>query len=151
MPTGFVVNGDTRINTYLVRSDGTLAGALRAFGQPTSRKRNPRAAICAVNWRAHGMLIAFYSLSGKNPCAGQTGRFGSALLTGSRWRTARGLRIGAPAAVLKRRYPRAQPGRGPGWRWLLRRQSRIGSHGLEARVERGRVTAFRITHAGGGE
>jgi hypothetical protein len=34
----FVIRGDTRIGTFAVQSDGSLAGAIRAFGTPRLRR-----------------------------------------------------------------------------------------------------------------
>lgn len=147
----FVVYSDMRIGHFRVRADGTLGGAVKQWGQPTTRTRSLRNGTCVLRWRPYGMTITFYNLGGRNPCAARTGFFGSALLTGSRWMTASKLSIGAPAATLRARHPRAARRAGTEWWWLVRRFTPIGEGGLEAKVHRGRVTAFRITYQAGGE
>lgn len=82
-----------------------LGAAVRRFGPPTRRTR--RGEVCTVRWRALGARFNFANLGGRNPCSDRFGLVGTANLTGSRWRTARGLRIGAPAAQIARREPSA--------------------------------------------
>jgi hypothetical protein len=83
---------------------------------------------------------------------------GSAWQVNRRWRTSRGLRIGDSVTRLRRLYPRAGFHRRPlywaGW-WLVVRTSVYGeTHeypGLRARVRNGRVTAFVVEYAAGGD
>ena len=153
-PAPIVVQGNTKIGTYRVQANGRLAGALRAFGQPTSRVRHPQHGMCVVRWARLGLRIAFYNLADKNPCLGATGFFGSAVMTGPRWRTSAGLRIGAALSAVRTRHPAARDAseeRGAGWWWLVERVAPIGTNGLEAKIFKGRVTQFRETHQAGGE
>jgi hypothetical protein len=154
--SSFVVQGDHRIGGYAVKADGSLGGAVEAFGDPSTRRRHGIA--CDLTWRSLGLWINFYSLSLRNPCSAQGGRFGAAVVTGRRWRTSLGLRIGDPVARLRRLYPRARfhddPFYGAAW-WLVVRTSVIGdTHdypGLRARVRNGRVSALVVRYAAGGD
>ena len=149
-----VVTGNTKIDTYRVQANGKLSGALRAFGKPTSRTRHAQHGMCVVRWKRIGLQIDFYNLGGKNPCLGPTGNFGAATLTGTRWRTSAGLRIGAPLSAVQARHPSAREAageRGAGWWWLMERTGDLGSSGLEAKMVSGRVKAFRVTYQAGGE
>lgn len=90
-----VVRGDVQIGHYLVKRDGTLDGAIRAFGQPSNLRGG--GVICIARWRESGLQISFYNLGGQNPCERQFGFFGQAIITGRQWATAKGLRLGDPA------------------------------------------------------
>jgi hypothetical protein len=57
-PTSIAVRGDVQIGRYLVQRDGTLDGAIRAFGRPTSLRRG-RYRDCVAVWRHIGLRIAF--------------------------------------------------------------------------------------------
>jgi len=74
-------------------------------------------------------------------------------ITGNDWRTASGLRVGDPLRRLWARYPRAQP-QPPYW-WLVIRRSPYGDHsnyaGLSAKARNGRVVAFLVRYAAGGD
>ena len=147
----FVVYADTRVGHFRVKADGTLGGAVREWGQPTTRVRSRRDGTCTLRWRPYGLTMTFYNLGGQDPCAARTGFFGSAVITGGRWMTASLLPIGAPVSTLRQRHPRAGRRAGTQWWWLVRRLTPIGEGGLEAKVHRGRVTAFRVTYQAGGE
>lgn len=147
----FVVRGDTQIGRYLVQRDGTLGGAVRAFGRPSSLQRSRES--CAARWRAIGLQIAFYNLGGFNPCSRRYGRFSTATMVGRRWATAKGLRIGDPSRRLRALYgPRRFTGP---WAWLVTRTSPFGDRlryaGLAAKIHRGEVTAFRVRYPAGGD
>jgi hypothetical protein len=47
----FVIQGDYKIGGYAVKTDGTLAGAVEEFGEPTARRRSGRGSACDVAWR----------------------------------------------------------------------------------------------------
>jgi hypothetical protein len=71
-PTSIVVRGDVQIGGFLVRRNGTLDGAIRAFGKPTSLRRG-RYRDCTARWQPIGLRIVFYNLGLGNPCLRQYG------------------------------------------------------------------------------
>jgi hypothetical protein len=105
----FVVVADTRIGTFAVKADGSLAGAIRAFGRPKLRRTGE---ACSATWAPYGLTMSFYNLGGANPCTPRFGRFSRAVMYGMRWRTDRGLRIGMSGKAIRRYYPRATFHRG---------------------------------------
>ena len=150
----YVVHGDHKIGSYAVRKDGSLRGAMAAFGAPSSVRRHPRfRSLCSVAWSRIGLRISFYNLGGSNPCDPRGGRFGEATMTGKRWRTAVGLRVGDSLARLRALY-RDERRRGSSW-WLVTRKSRFGEGGsypgLAARVQRSRVVGFTVSYPAGGD
>jgi hypothetical protein len=155
--SSFVIQGDHKIGGYAVKADGSLRGAVREFGAPSSRRRRFQATACDVRWRDLGLRIEFYNLGGTDACSG-AGRFLRATITSRRWRTAKGLRVGDSVARLRRLYPRATFRRdrfyGAGW-WLVTRVSRVGTTsrypGLQARVRSGRVSALVLQYPAGGD
>jgi hypothetical protein len=64
-PTSIGVRGDVQIGRFLVQRDGTLDGAIRAFGKPTSLRRG-RYQDCIARWRPIGLRIGFYNLGVAN-------------------------------------------------------------------------------------
>lgn len=151
-PTSIVVRGDVQIGRFPVQRDGTLDGAIRAFGAPESLRRG-RYGECKARWRRIGLRIVFYNLGLNNPCRPQYGYFGNATMVGRHWVTARGLRLGDPS---RRLYVLYRPRRfTSSWAWLLTRYSRLGDGayypGLAAKIHDGWVTAFRIRYAAGGD
>lgn len=146
-----VVRGDVQIGRFLVKRDGTLDGAIRAFGAPTSLIRG-RSGECTARWRPIGLRIVFYNLGGRSPCLRQYGYFSNATMVGRRWVTARGLRLGDPARKLHVLYsPRRFTG---SWAWLLSREYPAYDSAypaLTAKIHRGWVTAFRVRYPAGGD
>ena len=146
-----MIRADTNIGGYAVRADGTLAGALRQFGRPTSIRRGRAydATSCYVAWRPLGLRMTFSKRGRGNPCDPRSGEFAHALMTGARWRTAKGLRIGDPRRRLRTLY--GQRRLAGAWSWLVVRYNPIATvhYGLEARSSRGRVVAFRVTYVAG--
>jgi opacity protein-like surface antigen len=70
----WVVQGDNVIGGYLVKKDGTLFGAIRQFGQPTSKRRDTTGWNgCSVTWKNLGLRIFFYNLGGHDSCQPQYG------------------------------------------------------------------------------
>jgi hypothetical protein len=150
-PTSIVVRGDVQIGRYRVQRDGTLDGAIRTLGTPTSLRRG-RYGECTAHWQPIGLRIVFYNLGGQNPCLRQYGYFSTATMVGRHWVTARGLRLGDPARKLHVLYsPRRFTG---SWAWLLSRYYRPydGRYpGLAAKIHRGWVTALRVRYPAGGD
>ena len=150
-PSSIIIRGDVQIGRFLVHRDGTLDGAIRAFGKPTSLRRG-RYQDCIARWRPIGLRIAFYNLGGQNPCLRHYGYFSNATMVGRHWITAKGLRLGDPARKLYVMYaPRRFTG---SWAWLLTRTypAYDSSYpGLTAKIHRGWVTAFRVQYPAGGD
>jgi hypothetical protein len=150
----YVIQGDYKIGAFAVKDNGTLDGAIRAFGRPTSMRYSGRTTSgCVVRWTPLGLRIHFYNLGGHDACKRQYGYFGRALITGKQWRTSKGLRIGEPS---RRLYVLYSPRRFTGpWAWLLTRYTPIGVNGhypgLEAKLHNGWVVAFRINFPAGGD
>jgi hypothetical protein len=157
----YVIQGDYKIGGYAVKKDGTLYGAIRAFGQPSSVlpfRSGGRVyrEVCVARWRPLGLRISFYNLGGQDPCRPQFGYFNEATLTGKHWRTANGLRIGHPWRYIFRYHPKARPSPVTrGWWWLLTRHTVIGEGGpygaLTAKVVDGTVVAFAVSFPAGGD
>lgn len=150
-PAALVIQGDARLGRFEVKRDGTLRGAIQAFGRPTSLRRS--GLTCYARWSRLRLRITFYNLGGQNPCLPRPGRFGLAEIVGRDWQTRSGLRIGDPLRALRARYPRAEP-HPPYW-WLVVRRSAFGLGGtypsLSAKVRGGRVVAFIVRYPAGGD
>jgi hypothetical protein len=153
----YVVRSDTKIGTYAVKSDGSLAGAIRAFGTPRLKGGNE---ACTATWPAHGLTIGFYNLGGQNSCTPRYSRFNKAFMHGRQWMTNRGLRIGMAVREIRRYYPQATFRRGQrffwpsGW-WLVTRHSQFGLGGtypgLLAETRNGTVASLQVRFAAGGD
>jgi hypothetical protein len=153
----FVIRGDTKIGTFAVQTDGSLAGAIRAFGAPRLRRSGE---ACTATWAAYGLTVSFYNLGGQNPCTPRYGRFSRAITHGPRWRTDKGLRVGLPSSVVRKYYPRAAFHRGlrfywpSGW-WLVTRPERFGGTGtypgLLAVTGNRTVVSFQVRFPAGGD
>jgi hypothetical protein len=154
----FTIHGDWKMGSFKVKRDGTLGGAINAFGQPGSQERNGE--VCTVRWARHGLKIVFYNLGGSNPCEPATGFFSNARARGPKWETNRQLRIGDRQRRLKNLYPNATfhsalrnfyPS---GW-WLVTRRSQFGTGGsypgLLAHMRDRRVIAFHVRYPAGGD
>lgn len=154
----FTIHGDWRMGSFKVKRDGTLRGAIDAFGPTGSRDRNGE--VCTVRWPRHGLKIVFYNLGGLNPCKPANGFFSNARARGPHWKTDRDLAIGDRRHRLKDLYPGAKFHGGmhnfwpSGW-WLVRRTSPFGSGGsypgLLAHMHDHRVAAFHVRYPAGGD
>ena len=145
----FAIRGDEWIGTYAVKQDGTLGGLQAAFGKPG--RLTPTRDGCTALWGSIGLRVTLYNLGGKNPCRPKTGYFGSALLTGARWSTGKGLRPGDTLARLRRLYPRAER-HGSSWWLVIRFTQATGRYpGLQASVAGGTVASFLIIYGAGGD
>jgi hypothetical protein len=155
----FVVRGDIAIGTYRVRADGSFAGALEAFGEPTSRRHTHGRGSCRATWPQHGLTIDFYNLGGEDAC-GPLGRFSTAFLRGRHWMTSKKLSVGDSVRKLRRVYPSARLRRGlrgfiPTGYWLVTRTTPIGTGGaypgLLAETRAGRVVGLQLRYPAGGD
>jgi hypothetical protein len=154
----FTIHGDWKMGSFAVKRDGTLGGAIDAFGRPASRDRDGEA--CTVRWPRHGLRMHFYNLGGLNPCRRATGHFSNARARGPHWNTNRGLRIGDRQRRLRNLYPGADfhpalPLYWPAGWWLVTRKSPFGTGGrypgLLARMRDHRVAAFHVRYPAGGD
>jgi hypothetical protein len=154
----FTIRGDWKMGSFAVKRDGTLRGAVDAFGHPSERIRNGE--VCTVRWTRHGLRIGFYNLGGNNPCRGKFGFFSNARAKGPHWVTNRGLAIDDGRARLQNLYPNAkfhssEQGFWPAGWWLVRRESQFGTGGhypgLLAHMHAGHVQAFHVRYAAGGD
>jgi hypothetical protein len=153
----FVIQGDTRIGTFAVKADGSLAGAIRAFGTPRLKRT---AEACFATWPQYGLAMNFYNLGGQNPCRPKFGRFSKAIAHGICWRTNKGLQVGMPSTAIRRYYLRATFHKGlrfywpSGW-WLVTRPQIAGGPGfypgLLAETARGKVVSLQVRFPAGGD
>jgi hypothetical protein len=146
-----VIRSDENVGAFAVKSDGTLGGAIRALGAPTSRVRNRES--CHTRWASLGVQILFYNLGGQDPCSNTFGRFAQATIVGTGWRTSNGLEIGDSLTRLRQVFPHS--GKHGDWYWLVIRPDQFGYGGrygaLRAKIQHGRVVAFVVRYQAGGE
>jgi hypothetical protein len=64
----FTIRGDWKMGSFFVKRDGTLRGAINAFGIPGSRVKLHGGMACIVRWPRHDLKIDFYNLGGRNAC-----------------------------------------------------------------------------------
>ena len=156
----FAVRGDVKIGSFAVRADGSLGGAVRAFGVPSSRRHTYGPGTCTAVWARHGLTIDFYNLGGADACSPEGGLFSRAFLRGPHWMTTKRLKVGDGVAKLRTLYPtaRLRPGERYYWPagyWLVERTSVIGGGasypGLLAEVSAGRVLGFQVRFPAGGD
>ena len=155
--SSFVIQADTKIGTFAVKADGSLAGAVRAFGTPRLKRTGE---ACFASWSQYGLIMNFYNLGGQDPCKPKYGRFSKAVVHGNRWRTNKGLQIGMPSSSIRRYYPDAAFHKGlrfywpSGW-WLITRRQITGGPGfypgLLAETARGEVISFQVRFPAGGD
>jgi hypothetical protein len=154
----FTIVSDERLGPFRVKTDGTLGGAIKAFGRPRLKHTSDQS--CTATWPRHGLTIYLYNLGGSDPCTPRYGFFLRAIARGDHWRTSRGLRLGDPVSRLRSLYPSARfhtglRGYWPAGCWLVRRANRFGLPGsypgLLAETRAGRVVAFHVRYQRGGE
>lgn len=154
----FTIVTDERLGPFRAKTDGTLAGAIEAFGRP--KLKHTSDVTCTATWPRHALTVSFYNLGGDDPRTPRFGFFGRAIMRGDHWRTSKGLRLRDPVSRLRRLYPSARFNPGTlvfwpeGW-WLVRRANRFGLPGsypgLLAEARAGRVVAFHVRYQRGGE
>lgn len=150
---GFVTKlGPVRVATRTA----SLSGAYRAFGRPTSA--SGKGNVRRVRWKAAGVSIVAATFGGcrRRTCATRELKIQSARVTGPRWQTAAGLRVGEPAARIPELYDDARvPADGTGTVVLQDAYSPIGDGGdipiVTARVRGGVVIGFDVWVGGAGE
>ena len=144
-----VIRSDEWIGSYAVKKNGTLGGAIRAFGKPILTASAD--GFCDAWWAGLGLRIRFYNLGGEDPCSRATGFFGEAWITTRGWRTSKGLAMGDSLARLRELFPTAK--RHAGRWWLVPRFTQAtGSYaGLSAGIRGGTVADFHVIFEKGGE
>ena len=141
------------IGAFKPERDPTLAAAISAFGDPSSRRRSGDTA-CRVSWSGVGLAILFANFGGGGACDPRYGRAQRGRANGSRWRTGKGLRVGDRVRRLIRLHPRASR-HGRVW-WLVSGVSLYGSPSrrypvLAAAVSRGRVASLKLEIGAAGD
>jgi hypothetical protein len=111
----------SRIGRFSPSENPRLSAAIRAFGRPSQRKLI--GGTCRVRWRAIGLQISFENFGGPRPgqttCTPSVGRAQSFVARGTRFRTVRGLRVGAPSSTIPERHPNAEFQSGGFWALVL--------------------------------
>jgi hypothetical protein len=136
----------TAIGAFKPEADPTLGAAVRALGQPSS-KRAKGEEVCVLGWRAIGLRITFVNFgAGASACDPSVGRAQSASAFGRAWHTSRGLKIRSTTRRLRRLYPHALR-RGGTYR-LVGAKAVLGDGRrysvLAARTSKGRVGSFKL-------
>jgi hypothetical protein len=134
------------IGNFRPGPDSTLAAAIRAYGDPSSR-RGTGSKACDVRWSPLGVRILFADFGGGVACRPADGNAQSATVSGTRnWHTGNGLSLGDSVSRLRDLYPRAR--RHGRLFWLRSAYTIIGKGGrypvLSARISAGRVTSFHL-------
>lgn len=139
----------TRIGAFRPRRDATIRRAQRVFGPPSSKKLVSDD-LCVVDWRRLKLRIYFANFGWSGPrqttCSPTVGKAQSFTARSSRFKTWRGLRIGAPSSTIPNLHPNA--GFVDGAWWLKFAISPFGPDESEyasvyATVSKGRVTAIK--------
>jgi hypothetical protein len=109
-----------QLGALTISDRGTYQEAIDAYGKPSvCLPRRPWQPFATAVWRTEGFRLKITSLGyippGKTFCtAPRRVYIDTAIVTGKRWHTTRGLRIGDGAAKLHRLYPHARRFR-QGW------------------------------------
>jgi hypothetical protein len=157
-----------RLGDFWIDKNPSYGGALEALGPSTScRLVGGRPDRAVANWYGLGVRItlATYGLipDDETGCtAPDSIRIAGIRVTGKRWKTSLGLRVGSSLAELRRTYPRAVRGRRDGWPrpnawWLVTRRAHCCADApqtvpvLLAEVQQGRVVAFYFNVGAQGE
>jgi len=123
--------------------DATVGQAVAVFGEPNAGAK-PVYDRCTLRWHHLGLTMnTYYSQGALNPC-GDSGRHVSTTVTDGRWRTSVGLRIGDPAAKLRRLYPKANYRGRSDWWLILRPFAGVDLPGLSAKLRSGRVISLTV-------
>jgi hypothetical protein len=138
--------GEVRaIGDFKPSRDPSLRAAIRAYGQPTSRRGGGE--ICRVRWAGLGVKIAFQNFGGTDSCTPAGGLAQKAVVRGDRpWRTAKGLKLRDPGSRVRTLYPDAKR-TARGFRLvegLLPFGAPVRYSVLGARIAGGRVSAFTL-------
>jgi hypothetical protein len=157
--------GDFRPKQYL--GERTFPGgavpnrrnAIRAFGKPDGK--SPQG--CPNKWKRLGVRVVTADFGGGPACAGST-PVQQVVITGTRWRTERGLKIGDSLDRVRELYPELRRfndlyGANRAWRYdwaLVLEESQVGGppnliDRLSAEIRGRRVKSFTISPYGAGD
>lgn len=132
--------GVSHIGSFRPAEDPSPAGAIAAFGEPSSSKGD--ATACTVRWRDLGLKVVFADFGGGEDACTE-GRAQSFRATGA-FTTWRGLRVGARKRAILRKHPSAD--RHARSYWLKTAKSPFGEGSsyavVRAIVGGGKVTAL---------
>jgi hypothetical protein len=141
------------IGDFKPMRDPTYGAAVSVFGEPARERPRYRSKVCIVNWPGPGVRITFANFGLGSACDRNLGRSQTARVYGGRWRTKRGLKVGARLRRLRRLYPHASR-HGRSW-WLVSAVSPFGEGGrypvLAAAVRGGHVRSFKLRIGAAGE
>ena len=145
----------TKIGPFKPKRNDRLGAAVRAFGQPDSRR--PTSVTCTVRWRDLDLVITFANFGGvpegETVCSGRWGYAQSFIARGRRFASWEGLRPGMRSRAVPRRHPDATR-HARSW-WLKTYQYPFGSGGpspvVKALVRHARVAALAGYIGGAGE
>jgi hypothetical protein len=147
-----------RLGNWSMLTRPTLAGAIRSYGRPARCAVLDGGNNVVASWPVLGMIVRFYTLglvpAAKTGCSAPASvSVAFATLSGSRWQTPRGLRIGMGVADIARLAPTAER-HGSSW-WIYRSYNIIGTPGetapLVANMVRGRIVSFQAGIGAGGD
>lgn len=151
-----------------VPNPGTLAQAMNRLGQPSIMRGDSSGVDCRVSWRSLGIDALFQNFGAtapQPPCRPAASfNLSDVLITGGRWITDTGVRVGDPVSKLLSAYPDAQSPADcvtdniftVGVRWRLRREpdpNVMNSYicTLSALVNNGKVAGFELSNPGASE
>lgn len=141
------------IGDFKPQRNPTYGAAVAVFGEPASQRSRFGGNACVVNWPGAGLRITFANFGVGSACDPALGRSQTARAYGDRWRTRRGLKVGARLRRLRRLYPHANR-HGRSW-WLVTAVSPFGAGGrypvLAAAVRGGHVRSFKLRIGAAGE
>ena len=122
----FVLRAGTnfqRVGDFTVRRDPTYRRAIRAFGEASRCRLVSGPTFVEAVWRPLGLIVLLVTYGGMPGRTGCTSpdliHISSIHITGSRWYTAVGLKVGQSGARLRQLYPRAIFRRGEQAWWLV--------------------------------
>lgn len=154
---------------FRVALDGRIGGAVQGtpedltarFGAPSARRTGRGGTTCELRWSRIGLRATYAVLGEGELSACEDGQFVGARLTGSRWHTTRGLRVGTPERRIRATGARrCAPGQcfsstaGTHVRngWVLsshhNRCTGRRSPTVVARTTRGRISSFQVDWIG---
>lgn len=146
--------GSSGFGTFREGTEDTSAAALvDAFGEPDSTTEIGRGTGCRLRWKAIGAQanLTNYGQDGVDPCT--EGYFYEAILTGPKWHTTKGLRVGSSEAAARKASKRtctvSRCGR-PGYAIELHRIdcATVKVPGVIVQTRSGKVSAFVVRSRG---